>query len=153
MLSTAQTRSRTVLAFFTVMVVAQFVGIIPGLTFLLGAFPTYFHRVESTVIVIALFALLIGSSFGTKRVQIVTQIGIGTLAFYSVYQLIFTVDPAVPPRVLAIWCATRSVVVIVLSWVYIGAFREHLLGWREAFYSLALANVGFVYLSLASLFS
>ena len=145
---TIQTRSRIALAFFVAMVMVQVIGVAPGLEYLVGAFPTYFHRAETFFIVIILFILLIGASFGPDRILIVTHIGIGALAFYSALQLLSTLDTDAPPGVLAIWWITRLAVTTVLGWTYIGAFWSNLLGWREAFYSLALANLGFIYLRL-----
>jgi len=149
---TVQTRSRIVLALFAAMVMAQLFGIAPGLEYLSGAFPTYFHRAESLIILITLFVLLTGSSFGAERILIVTHIGIGALAFYSAYQLLLTLGADAPPRVLAILWTTRLAVTAVMGWTYIGAFRGNLLGWRDAFYSLALANLGFIYLRLMPVF-
>lgn len=139
-------RARVALAIFSAMVFAQLLGQFPGLEQLAGAFPTYFHKVESIVLVSTLFVSLFVGSFGPGKYTRVIHVVFGALAFYSLAKLVWTFRSDAPFEVRVIWACYRVFVVTVLMWLMLGAVKLRVYGWKEAFCSLALANIGFAYL-------
>ncbi|MBI4697311.1 MAG: hypothetical protein HY749_25165 [Gammaproteobacteria bacterium] len=146
-------RSRFALMIFTVFVITQLIGLAPGIEYLAGAFPTHFHRGESVAVFVSLFSSLVLASFGPEPVAKIAHTILGGLAFYSALQLLSTFGNDAPAQVKMIWGSVRLFVTAVLGWLLLTAFRSGKLGWREAFYSLGLANLGFVYLKLVAVFS
>lgn len=143
-------RAKAILVVSVGAVVSQLIGLAPGLQYLSGAFPTYFHKTESIVLLLILITSLAFVSFASGRILTTALVILGALMFYSGYKGIATIESVDPLHVRAIWAGVSFIVTVALAWVVIGAFQGKILGWREMFFSLVLSNGGFLYLNFIS---
>jgi hypothetical protein len=148
--NSVQQRARTVLALFTAVVAVQLLGIAPGIEYISGAFPTYFHRAESAAITFSLFISLITVSFSSSYLRSIALTILGALMFYSCYKAVIGFSSSEAMHARAIWISVSLVMTAALGWVVFGAFRLGILRWRGLFLSLAFAYVGLIYLRLAA---
>lgn len=142
-------RAKVVLGLLVIAVAIQLIGIAPGLEYISGAFPTYFHKTESAVLVLVLFVSLIIASLNSGRLQSAALTIIAALMFYSGYKVFMTINAATPLHARVIWIVVSVTMTAALAWIIIGASRLGKYGWQSLSLSLALAISGFVYLRLA----
>ena len=145
-----QCRAKVVLVLFVFAIIAQVFSFAPTVVYIAGSFPTYFHRVESEIIIFTLFVCLAVVSLDYVRWRVTALTCIGAMMFYALLKLLVGFDPSAPIRVLAIWNVAGFVVVASLAWIVVGAFKIGRLTWRNMFFSLALANLAAAYLNVIS---
>lgn len=129
----------------------QLLGLAPGLEYISGSFPTYFHKTESIFLVLVLLISLVTVSFVTGQAQAIALIILGALMYYSGYKALISLSTIELMHARAIWASVAFLMTGALAWLVFGAFRRRILGWREMFFSLCLANIGFIYLRFAPL--
>ncbi len=139
-------RSRVLLAIFVIMIVVELVGFMPGLDYMAGSFPTYFHKIESVILIFALFFSLLSASFFHGRPRYVALVIIGALMFYSGYKAIMKISAYEPTNVPIIWTSVSFVMSGALAWIIFGAYRLGIFGWRELIISFVTACAGIFYL-------
>lgn len=151
---TPRARARVSLAVFSAMLLMQISGLTASLEHLAGAFPTHFHRAEAAFLLVILFTCVITASFGSDGYARFAHIILGALAFYSLAKLLSTYGSHdAPMHAQAIIGTHRIIVTSLLFWILSGATTCRWFSWKEAFYSLTLANFGYAYLKVIPLFS
>jgi hypothetical protein len=138
--------SRVSLAIFIVAIVVQLVGLVPGLEYMSGAFPTHFHRTESAILLFGLFSSLVMASFFYGRSRYAALVIIGALMFYSGYKAITTIIGVEPLHVRIVWTGVSFVMSGTLAWIVFGAYRLGVFDWRGLIVSFVIASIGIVYL-------
>lgn len=133
-------------------VIAEVAGLFPGLTYLTQSFPTHHHRIESAVIVVILLASLGGLISDHAHTPKWSVSGACSLMFLATAKIVVRIDSSssTPIDVLAFWTFINLVVVGLLAWIVISAFLKDVIGWRDLFFSLVVANAAFAYLLLVS---
>ena len=144
-------RAKVVSVIFVSAIILQVIGIVPGLEYISGSFPTHFHRVESVALVLGLFASLLVVSFSSGKSLLIALTILGSLMFYSGYKTIISVASLELSHARIIWFSVGLVMTGALAWIVFGAFRQKVVGWKSLFFSLLVADFGLIYLKLMSL--
>ena len=80
---TSEKRAKAIILFLILLILAQIIGLAPGLIYLTGSFPTYFHKIESIALVTILFSSLLIVAFNKIFVRKKAILVIGALIFFS----------------------------------------------------------------------
>lgn len=143
-----QKEAKIVGAIFVSAVLFEIFGWFPGIVYITGAFPTASHKIESAVTFILLFSSLFILAFEIKRFYLLAIILVGGLMFYGLLGIVNHIRFNSPPEVKSLWITINVVVVALLAWIIISAFRKKIIGWRELFFSLTCSYLGVIYLGL-----
>lgn len=124
-------------------------GVFQGLTYLTGAFPTYFHKTDSAIELICLVSSLSCLAIANSRFYRPAAILLGSLMFLSVFGLLRFLGPSFPLNVKIIWISVGAIVSCALGLVLWTAIDGGIMTWKQMFFSLALTNLVFCYFYIA----
>ena len=141
--------ARSVLIALVSLVALQLFQILPGIEYIAGSFPTYFHRLESLIILCILFVslMVIALSKGCNLYKVIALIWIGALMFYSGYHSVTTFYFH-SNSAAAKWALISAIMTLVLFWVIITAIQNRYYAWRDLFFSVLIMLFGLFYLNL-----
>lgn len=151
MLKTKQ-RARIVLGIFVTAVFIQAVRVAPAMEYMLGAFPTHFHKVEWIILALLLFSSLTVVSFVSGRITLVALTILSALMFYSGFKAIVTISAELPVDARVIWISVSVSMAGLLAWVVSAAFRKSFFWWWGVLNSFLIAGLGVVYLQTIHMF-
>ena len=146
-----QKESRIVGSIFVSAVLSQIFGWFPGLVYITGSFPTASLKIESAIVIFILFSSLFILAIEIKRLYLLAIILVGALMFYGLLGIVNNIGINSPMDVKGFWITINLVVVTLLAWMVISAFRKKIISWRELFFSLAGSYLGVIYLGLIRL--